>query len=69
MAHNITNTYSHAKNVFQNLALKEDLVLDIPVERLNIFRKHLCEMVKRQKSSNKYTTRIINNQIKVIRIN
>ena len=68
MAQNTTNTYQIAKLVFDTLGLKEDMILDIDVEKLPIFRKHLSEMIKRQQSSFKYATRIIGNKVKVFRI-
>jgi len=68
MAQNTTNTYQIAKIVFDTLGLKEDMILDIDVEKLPIFRKHLSEMIKRQQSSFKYATRIIGNKVKVFRI-
>jgi hypothetical protein len=68
MAQNTTNTYQIAKVVFDTLGLKEDMILDIDVEKLPIFRKHLSEMIKRQQSSFKYATRIIGNKVKVFRI-
>ena len=68
MAQNVTNTYQIAKLVFDTLGLKEDMILDIDVEKLPIFRKHLSEMIKRQQSSVKYATRVIGDKVKVFRI-
>lgn len=68
MAHNLTNTYQQAKQIFETLGLKEDTMLDIPIENISIFRKHLSEMIKRKKSSNKYATRIMGSSVKVVRI-
>jgi len=68
MAQNITNTYHFAKEVFNTLGLKEDVLLDIPIDTMKVFRKHLSEMIKRQQSSNKYATRVFGNKIKVVRI-
>jgi hypothetical protein len=68
MAHNKTETYQKAKNVFTTLGLKEDVYLDIRQDDIKIFRKHLSEMIKRQQSANKYATRLINDRVKVIRI-
>lgn len=71
MAQNITNTYQIAKDVFDTLGLKEDMLVHIPSESVSIFRKHLSEMIKRKQSSNKYATRLVGsrgNSLKVIRI-
>ena len=68
MAIDQTQTYQKAKFVFTTLALKEDVYLDIPQKDLAKFRKHLSEMIKRQKSSNRYATRLTSQGIKVVRI-
>ena len=68
MANNATNTYQQAKHIFETLGLKEDVTLDVPIENVSIFRKHLSEMIKRKKSSNKYATRALENTVKIIRI-
>jgi hypothetical protein len=63
-----TNTYQQAKQVFLTLGFREDTSVDIPEHHLKIFRKHLSEMVKRQKSSNKYATRAENGKVFIVRI-
>ena len=68
MAQDKTATYQLAKNVFTTLGLKDDVFLDINQGDVKIFRKHLSEMIKRQQSPNKYATRLMNNRVKVIRI-
>jgi hypothetical protein len=68
MAQNVTNTYQIAKLVFDTLGLKEDMILEIDVEKLPTFRKHLSEMIKRQQSSVKYATRTMGDKVKVFRI-
>jgi DNA primase catalytic subunit len=68
MATDKTQTYGKAKMVFTTLGLKEDLFIDMDVDDLPTFRKHLSEMIKRQKSNNLYATRISGKGIKVVRI-
>jgi hypothetical protein len=50
MASNISNTYQLAKQIFETLALKEDIVIQLEYKDLPLFRKHLSEMIKRKKS-------------------
>lgn len=69
MAYNTTNTYQYAKQIFETLGVKEDIVINISVEYKAIFRKHLSEIVRRQQSANRYTTRQISeNSMMVVRI-
>jgi hypothetical protein len=68
MSTNTTNTYSIAKHIFDTLGLKEDTIVPVPPANLKIFRKHLSEMIRRQKSNNKYATRLAGDSVKVIRI-
>lgn len=68
MATDKTQTYGKAKMVFTTLGLKEDIFIDMDAEDLPTFRKHLSEMIKRQKSSNQYATRISGKGIKIVRI-
>jgi len=69
MATNQTYTYQQAKDVLNSAILKEDIVLNIDSKHVNIFRKHLSELIKRQQSSKRFTSRLLkNNQLKVIRI-
>lgn len=68
MATDKTQTYGKAKMVFTTLGLKEDTIIDIDAEDLPTFRKHLSEMIKRQKSNNQYATRTTGKGIKVVRI-
>jgi hypothetical protein len=68
MANNISNTYEQAKNIFEQLGLKEDTVINVSGSNVRIFRKHLSEMIKRKKSDCRYATRKIGESLKVIRI-
>ena len=56
---NATDTYSQAKQVFDTLGVKEEVVLPIPKENIRLFRKHLSEMIKRRQSTNRYATRVM----------
>ncbi len=69
MATDITGTYSQAKYVFHSLDLHGYTILDIDKEFWKIFRKHLVEMQKRNKSSVRFATRSLNkSQLKITRI-
>lgn len=68
MAQDITNTYGIAKQVFTTLGLKEDTFVSVPKEHIKVFRKHLSEIIKRQKSNNRYASRYVDNGVKIIRI-
>lgn len=69
MATDITGTYSQAKYVFNSLDLHGYTIIDIDIDNRKIFRKHLVEMQKRNKSSVRFATRKLNNsQIKITRI-
>ena len=70
MANNETHTYSLAKDIFNNAALKEDILLSIEAANVSIFRKHLSEMIKRKESNKRFTTRFVlnKNKLKIIRI-
>jgi hypothetical protein len=68
MATDQTNTYQDAKLVFNSLGLKEDTSIHISEEHIPLFRKHLSEMIKRQKSNNRYATRFTGNKLTIIRI-
>ena len=68
MSNNTTNTYSIAKHIFETLGLKEDTTAPVHPDNLKVFRKHLSEMIKRQKSNNKYATRLVGDRVMVIRI-
>ena len=68
MAHNETNTYQYAKQVFTTLALNDKVTLPIPEDNLKIFRKHLSEMIKRKHSSNLYASRMMGDGLMVVRI-
>lgn len=67
MAHNFTNTYGMAKHIYQSLELNANVDIDIEIAHIKIFRKHLSEIVRRQKSSNKYITRMENGAVRVYR--
>lgn len=67
MASNITNTYQQAKEIFNSISLFDTTI--IKVKNASIFRKHLSEMIKRQKSDKKFTSTLLDkNQLEVIRI-
>lgn len=69
MAANETGTYQQAKEVLNSAILKDDIVINIPANDVKIFRKHLSELIKRQQSGKRFTSRLLNNnQLKVIRI-
>jgi len=69
MASNVSNTYQIAKQIFETLELKEDIVIHIDYKDLPLFRKHLSEMIKRKKSTVKFASRQqYDGSIKVIRI-
>lgn len=68
MAKNQTNTYEMAKQVFDTLGFREDIVLPLFMPNARIFRKHLSEMVRRQKSSKKFASRLVAEGLKVVRI-
>lgn len=54
-----TQTYSQAKQVFDTLGVKEEVVLPIQRDNIRLFRKHLSEMIKRRHSTNRYATRVV----------
>ena len=54
-----SNAYSQAKQIFDTLAIKEEIVLPIQKANIKLFRKHLSEMIKRRQSSNRYATRVV----------
>lgn len=54
-----TQTYSQAKQVFDTLGIKEEVVLPIQRDAIKLFRKHLSEMIKRRQSTNRYATRVV----------
>jgi hypothetical protein len=72
---NATDTYSQAKQVFDTLGVKEEIVLPIQRDNIRLFRKHLSEMIKRRQSTNRYATRVVKDdseagfQFVVFRIN
>jgi hypothetical protein len=72
---NATDTYSQAKQVFDTLGVKEEIVLPIQRDNIRLFRKHLSEMIKRRQSTNRYATRVVNDdseagfQFVIFRIN
>lgn len=67
MATDITGTYQLAKDVFNTLSLHEFTTIE--VNNKAIFRKHLVEMQKRQKSYKRFATRNIDkNSVKITRI-
>lgn len=69
MASNSTNTYQLAKQVFETLGYKEDIVIQIEHKDIPLFRKHLSEMIKRKKSTVKFASRQqYDGSVKVIRI-
>ena len=68
MSTNTTNTYGIAKQIFETLGLKEDTIAPVHPDNLKTFRKHLSEMIKRQKSNNKYATRLVGDKVMIIRI-
>lgn len=68
MAHDKTNTYQQAKIVYESLALKDDIFIHIPEDHIKLFRKHLSEMIKRQKSNYRYASRYDSGKLKIIRI-
>lgn len=69
MASDITGTYTQAKHVFNTLNLHGYTIIDIDIDYWKIFRKHLVEMQKRNKSSIRFATRKVNNnQLKITRI-
>ena len=68
MGHDTTNTYQQAKTIFNTLGLKEDTFLNIEEDNIKLFRKHLSEMIKRQRSGNRYATRLIDDKVKIVRI-
>lgn len=68
MSNNTTNTYSIAKHIFETLGLKEDTIVSVPLDNLKTFRKHLSEMIRRQKSNHKYATRLVGDKVMIIRI-
>ena len=69
MATDLTGTYQQAKEVFSDAVLKRDLIIDIDAGNVRIFRKHLSELIKRNESNKRFTSRLLeNNQLKVIRI-
>jgi hypothetical protein len=68
MAKNQTNTYEAAKNTFETLGFREDAILPLFQPNVRIFRKHLSEMIRRQKSGKKFASRIVSEGLKVIRI-
>lgn len=69
MAINTTNTYQLAKTVFETLALKEDMYIELEHKDLPTFRKHLSEMIKRKKSCSKFASRYLHDgRVKIIRI-
>ena len=69
MAKDETYTYSQAKHIFNNAELKADIIIDMQHSYAATFRKHLSEMIKRQQSGKRFTSRLLNNnRIKVIRI-
>ena len=69
MATDTTGTYQQAKYVLNSAILKDDIILNIPADDVKIFRKHLSELIKRQQSGKRFTSRLLNkNQLKVIRI-
>lgn len=67
MAQNYTNTYGVAKHIYQSLEVNNNVDIDIEIEHIKIFRKHLSEIIRRQKSSNKYITRVENGAVTVYR--
>lgn len=69
MAEDITGTYKQAKEVFNTLSLKQDVIINIDADYIKIFRKHLSELIRRKHSAIRFTTRKLNKkQLRVIRI-
>jgi hypothetical protein len=68
MAKNETSTYHHAKVIFDTLGYKEDAILPLFQPNVRLFRKHLSEMIKRQKSSKKFASRLVPDGLKITRI-
>lgn len=67
MANNTTNTYGQAKDIFNSSDLFKTNIIE--VKNASIFRKHLSEMIKRQRSDKKFTSTLLDkNQLEVIRI-
>jgi hypothetical protein len=62
---NATDTYSQAKQVFDTLGVKEEIVLPIQRDNIRLFRKHLSEMIKRRQSTNRYATRVVKDDSEV----
>ena len=54
-----SNAYSQAKQIFDTLAIKEEIVLPIQRDSIKLFRKHLSEMIKRRQSTNRYASRVV----------
>ena len=68
MAQNHTNTYGDAKRIFESLEVNKNVALDIEIDHIKIFRKHLSELIKRKESSNRYATRVENGIVRVYRL-
>jgi len=69
MATDTTGTYQQAKHILSNAVLKDDIIINITSNDVKIFRKHLSELIKRQQSGKRFTSRLLNNnQLKIIRI-
>jgi hypothetical protein len=54
--------------IFETLAVNTNVAIDIDIDHVKIFRKHLSELIKRKQSSNKYATRVENGVVRVYRL-
>lgn len=60
MASNTTGTYKQAKDIYNNTALMQDVIITVIDSNIvRIFRKHLSEFEYRQKQGKQFTSKIL----------
>lgn len=65
----VSNTYTQAKHIFNSAPLMDNLLIKVDPDTIRTLRKHLSEMIKRKKSTKKFTSRLLdNNKLLIVRI-